>query len=165
MRGLKSGSAGRCGEARVMRSVARDILARGKNETYWSIGYRTARIAYAVKYVAFPMVFLFFFVVCPLWLYEPRIFSSDMLSQMSEWQVSQFAAKFPVVLLVLFLPASLFVAMVVVGQIKRFHDMNLSAWMCVLNAVPFAPVFITLALCVLPGTKGPNRFGDPPGER
>jgi uncharacterized membrane protein YhaH (DUF805 family) len=42
--------------------------------------------------------------------------------------------------------------------IQRCHDFNMSGWLSLLLIVPLAP----LIFWIVPGTQGPNRFGDQP---
>lgn len=44
--------------------------------------------------------------------------------------------------------------------IKRCHDFNASGWWSVLSIVPL----VVLVFWLIPGTKGPNRFGAPPSR-
>jgi uncharacterized membrane protein YhaH (DUF805 family) len=47
-------------------------------------------------------------------------------------------------------------------QAKRWHDMNYSAWMILLNFIPFVSL-VTLFVCgCVRGTTGANRFGEDP---
>ncbi|MDS4070373.1 MAG: DUF805 domain-containing protein [Candidatus Competibacter sp.] len=46
--------------------------------------------------------------------------------------------------------------------IQRLHDFDASGWWSVLVAVPFANLVLYLVLLIMPGTQGPNRFGNPP---
>lgn len=77
-------------------------------------------------------------------------------------------------------------------QIKRLHDMNLSGWLWTINLVPMASLcmflpgvslfnpppwidtvnilatlasFFSIYVTIWPGTKGPNKYGDPPLPR
>jgi len=45
---------------------------------------------------------------------------------------------------------------------QRLHDLNWSAWMLLLHLVPGANLGVTLALLLMPGTPGPNKYGLPP---
>lgn len=45
---------------------------------------------------------------------------------------------------------------------QRLHDLNWSAWMLLLHLVPVANLVLTLALLLMPGTPGPNKYGLPP---
>ena len=52
------------------------------------------------------------------------------------------------------------VIMLIVGvllTIQRCHDFDVSGWLSLLLIVPIAP----LVFWIIPGTKGPNRFGNP----
>jgi uncharacterized membrane protein YhaH (DUF805 family) len=52
------------------------------------------------------------------------------------------------------------IGMLIVGvmlTIQRCHDFDVSGWLSLLLIVPVAP----LLFWIIPGTKGPNRFGDP----
>ena len=53
-------------------------------------------------------------------------------------------------------------ALSILLAIQRLHDFNASGWWAVLNLVPFANLVFYLVLLIMPGTPGPNRFGDPP---
>lgn len=44
--------------------------------------------------------------------------------------------------------------------VRRFHDQNMSGWMYLLTFVPFVGGIIILVFMCLPGTRGPNSFGD-----
>ncbi|HCB14385.1 MAG TPA: DUF805 domain-containing protein [Gammaproteobacteria bacterium] len=46
--------------------------------------------------------------------------------------------------------------------IQRLHDFNASGWWSVLIIVPLANMVLYLILLIMPGTQGPNRFGNPP---
>ncbi|HYK78683.1 MAG TPA: MFS transporter, partial [Micropepsaceae bacterium] len=59
------------------------------------------------------------------------------------------------------LGALLFIVIPVVQTItaiKRLHDMNLAGWFALLIYVPFINIVFLLALFLIPGTAGPNRF-------
>ena len=61
--------------------------------------------------------------------------------------------------------ATLTLAFVVVHlriNAQRLHDLNWSAWMLLLHLVPVANLVLTLALLLMPGTPGPNKYGLPP---
>ncbi len=45
-------------------------------------------------------------------------------------------------------------------QVRRFHDMDKSGWMVLINFVPYIGGFIVLIMMMLEGTPGPNRFGE-----
>jgi len=49
-------------------------------------------------------------------------------------------------------------------QAKRWHDINKSAWFILFNVIPFGVIVTFLVNALLPGTNGPNRFGDDPLE-
>ncbi|WP_083370144.1 DUF805 domain-containing protein [Chromobacterium sphagni] len=44
-------------------------------------------------------------------------------------------------------------------KIKRWHDMDRSGFYVLLNLIPAFGVFFFLAILVIPGTLGKNRFG------
>lgn len=46
--------------------------------------------------------------------------------------------------------------------IQRLHDFNANGWWSVLIIVPLANLVLYLILLIMPGTQGPNRFGNPP---
>lgn len=54
------------------------------------------------------------------------------------------------------LPVSLIFA------IRRFHDMNRSAWYVLTMFVPLLNMVVAFLLMLVPGTKGPNDYGPPP---
>lgn len=45
--------------------------------------------------------------------------------------------------------------------VRRFHDFNISGLFILLIVVPFINIFLSLALLLVSGTAGPNRFGLP----
>ncbi len=49
-------------------------------------------------------------------------------------------------------------------QTKRWHDINKSGWFILFNLIPFGVIVTFLVNALLPGTNGPNRFGDDPLE-
>ncbi len=53
-------------------------------------------------------------------------------------------------------------AVSVVLAIQRLHDFDASGWWSVLVVVPFANLVLYLVMLIMPGTQGPNRFGNPP---
>ncbi len=46
--------------------------------------------------------------------------------------------------------------------IRRFHDLNLSAWWIISLLIPFLGVLTALILVFMPGTKGDNKYGEMP---
>lgn len=46
--------------------------------------------------------------------------------------------------------------------IQRLHDFNASGWWSILILLPIANLVLYLILLIMPGTQGPNRFGNPP---
>lgn len=44
--------------------------------------------------------------------------------------------------------------------VRRLHDANYSGWWLLLVLIPLGFI-VVLVFAVLPGTQGPNRFGDP----
>lgn len=54
-----------------------------------------------------------------------------------------------------------YLAMVVVQvmlTVQRCHDFNTSGWLSILGIIPL----VNLIFWIIPGTDGPNRFGNPP---
>ncbi|WCE04272.1 DUF805 domain-containing protein [Pseudoxanthomonas sp. JBR18] len=45
-------------------------------------------------------------------------------------------------------------------QVRRFHDMDKSGWMVLLNLIPYVGGFVVLIMMMLEGTPGPNRYGE-----
>jgi uncharacterized membrane protein YhaH (DUF805 family) len=45
---------------------------------------------------------------------------------------------------------------------KRLHDANVSGLFTVLLLVPLVSILVTVALGVVPGTRGPNKYGERP---
>ncbi|MFY1665357.1 DUF805 domain-containing protein [Pseudomonas sp. Pseu.R1] len=63
------------------------------------------------------------------------------------------------------LGAVLLVALIVVSiqmGAQRLHDAGWSAWLLLLNLVPFVGSFFPFLMMVIPGNSGPNRYGPPP---
>jgi uncharacterized membrane protein YhaH (DUF805 family) len=49
--------------------------------------------------------------------------------------------------------------------VKRWHDVGVTGWFSILSLPPVAHGVVFLLLCLLPGTTGPNRYGDDPRGR
>ena len=49
-------------------------------------------------------------------------------------------------------------------QVKRWHDLNKSGWFILFNLIPFGVIVTFFVNALLPGTNGPNRFGEDPLE-
>jgi uncharacterized membrane protein YhaH (DUF805 family) len=47
-------------------------------------------------------------------------------------------------------------------QVRRFHDQDRSGWMALLALIPYIGGIVVLVFMCLPGTEGPNRFGENP---
>jgi len=50
------------------------------------------------------------------------------------------------------------------AMIRRFHDVGLSGWLVLLNAIPYLGALITFIICVLPSEARPNTHGPVPGS-
>lgn len=50
-------------------------------------------------------------------------------------------------------------------QVRRFHDQDRSGWMILLGFIPYIGGLIVFVFMCLPGTPGPNRYGDDPFDR
>lgn len=50
----------------------------------------------------------------------------------------------------------------VLFAVQRLHDFDARGWWALLAPVPLANVLFYLMLLIMPGTRGPNRFGNPP---
>lgn len=48
-------------------------------------------------------------------------------------------------------------------QVRRFHDQDKSGWFVLLNAIPYIGPFIVLAMMLVPGSPGDNRYGPSEG--
>jgi len=48
----------------------------------------------------------------------------------------------------------------VVTTVKRLHDVNVTGWAALTLIVPIVGIVAVLALLVIPGTPGPNAYGD-----
>lgn len=56
---------------------------------------------------------------------------------------------------------------IVVGiqiSVQRLHDIGWSGWLFLLALVPYLGSIFNLIILLIPGSKGPNRFGPPPPE-
>lgn len=56
--------------------------------------------------------------------------------------------------------ASFYISLIL--TVRRLHDINFRGWWYLLILVPLVGAIAILVMCVLPGTKGPNRFGADP---
>ncbi|MBU3972567.1 MAG: DUF805 domain-containing protein [Alphaproteobacteria bacterium] len=50
------------------------------------------------------------------------------------------------------------------AMIRRFHDVGLSGWLVLLNAIPYLGSLVTFIICVLPSEARPNTHGPVPGS-
>lgn len=55
-----------------------------------------------------------------------------------------------------------FIVVSIMMGAQRLHDAGWSAWLLLLNLVPFVGSFFPILMCVVPGNAGPNRYGAPP---
>lgn len=63
------------------------------------------------------------------------------------------------------LTALLILGLIIPGiavQVRRFHDQDKSGWFVLLGLIPFLGGLVVLVFMCLPGTAGPNRFGEDP---
>ena len=57
----------------------------------------------------------------------------------------------------------LFILPILAINIKRLHDRNKSGWFLLINLVPvLGPIWFFIEAAVLPGTDGPNLYGEDP---
>lgn len=49
-------------------------------------------------------------------------------------------------------------------QVRRLHDLNLSGWWLLVDLLPYLGWAAMIVLLLLPGTRGPNRFGADPRD-
>jgi uncharacterized membrane protein YhaH (DUF805 family) len=49
--------------------------------------------------------------------------------------------------------------------VKRWHDVGVTGWFTLLSLPGFTHGAVFLLLCLLPGTTGPNRYGEDPRGR
>jgi len=54
------------------------------------------------------------------------------------------------------------IAISVILAIQRLHDFNASGWWSLLAVAPLVNLALYLTLLIMPGTPGPNRFGNRP---
>lgn len=65
-----------------------------------------------------------------------------------------------IILIVLFF-LGIFVPALAV-QIRRFHDQDKSGWFTLLGLIPYVGGIVVFVFMCLPGSRGPNRFGNDP---
>lgn len=63
--------------------------------------------------------------------------------------------------------ALLLIAMLplVMVQAKRYHDLDMSGWFCLLNLLPLAGKIMLIIVGILPGKPGENRYGPDQEDR
>ena len=64
------------------------------------------------------------------------------------------------VIIVIFALAVLLPSLAVTA--RRLHDTNRSGWWILVNLIPYIGGIVTVVLCALSGTRGPNRYGPEP---
>lgn len=47
-------------------------------------------------------------------------------------------------------------------QVRRFHDQGLTGFLVLLGFIPYIGGIIVLVFMLIPGTKGPNKYGEDP---
>ena len=78
------------------------------------------------------------------------IFSSAIIATINEY-------KAPNLLYVLMVIPVYFLASI---HARRFHDMNVSGFASILAFVPILGLLVVLALLIVEGTKGSNKYGE-----
>lgn len=72
-------------------------------------------------------------------------------------------AMIPMGLLVLYALATIIPSLALI--VRRLHDVNLTGWILLGALVPFLNIIVGLGIfiiCFIPGTVGPNKYGDDP---
>lgn len=92
------------------------------------------------------------------------------LEAVSAFMTNTFESLKPIFFLLILFVLATFIPSIAVG-VRRLHDRNMSGWWYLLfffgMVIPLIGPLITLAFIViflLPGTSGPNRFGDDPKQ-
>ena len=52
-------------------------------------------------------------------------------------------------------------ALLIIYGVRRLHDINLSGWWMIISMIPLLGLFFIIVLMILPGTQGPNKYGQP----
>ena len=66
------------------------------------------------------------------------------------------------VIKVLFLFAALSMWPTLAMQIKRWHDIGQSGWLCLLSLIPYVGIVVWVVVGLIRGMVGENRFGPDP---
>lgn len=135
-----------------------DVLLKPSQGSYWAVRYPIGRGEYALKYVALPLIVFAFFVLLPLYVFAPEIFSAASYNNMGESARAILWEKLPIAVMIIAIPAIAAISMAIIGQIKRLKNLGISPWLAMLNILPFAIFFIALFLCVLPDKKDVNNL-------
>jgi len=77
------------------------------------------------------------------------------LSASSRGGINIISVLVGLVAVILIIPAGLSLG------IRRWHDLNQSGWLVLLNLIPFVSIITGIMLLFVPGTKGPNTYGSP----
>ena len=86
---------------------------------------------------------------------------SYRLSYLDYYLSLPLSEMIPMFILPVLLIISIYLVLLAYGfivTIKRLHDMNTSGWYSIFTIIPF----VWLIFLFIPGTSGPNRFGDDP---
>ena len=86
---------------------------------------------------------------------------SYRLSYLDYYLSLPLSEMIPMFILPVLLIISIYLVLLAYGfivAIKRLHDMNTSGWYSIFTIIPF----VWLIFLFIPGTSGPNRFGDDP---
>ncbi len=70
--------------------------------------------------------------------------------------------------ILLIIAGALLTAVIVVADfavsVQRIHDFGWSGWALLITVLPVVGQIFDLALCCVPGTRGPNKYGPDPLE-
>jgi len=143
-------------KAEVVRDKGVDSSRVGRFR-YWSADGRCCRARYLVLLLVWIPCFLFVAFVWSLGevLGELRgSFPPAHLSTTDLLPVLALAGAAIALLLVVGLPFCF-------ASVKRFHDFKRSGWYLLLTLIPFGNLVVVLALILVGGSEGPNKYGLP----
>ena len=127
-----------------------DLVIHPSKGDYWAIRFGIGRREYALMYVLVPMIIFLIFVIAPLYMFAPEIFSPATYGNMSSAERAHLVKDLPTAVFVVAIPFLISVSMAVVGQIKRLRNAGLSPWITVVGVIPLAIFFLAFLLCLLP---------------
>ena len=118
---------------------------------------RLARTGNAHRILTYFFLISLIFVPCILWLLAQDV---PMEEQVGMNRDVTLAAIF-----ILFVSFIGLIVPTIVLIVRRLHDIGMSGWLLLILLIPYVGLILLAGTSLLPGTVGPNSYGDDPRGR